>query len=288
MAPTMNSRERFRETMRYGRPDRVPYLEETIRQEVFEQWRRQGMPPHTDVSRMFAADRLENLEPNLDPIPKPAAWPTSPAELREFRRLLDPGNPARLPEGMPGRIRRWKSRDHLLMLYVHEGLFLSMGVRDWRSFVTVATHLADDPAFVQEFMEIKGQLAARVAERLLRDLKVDAAIFSEPIGANSGPLISPEMYETLVLPSYEPVLQVLRRHSVSPIIFKTFANARRLLPSVLKWGFNCLWACANCITPYTCRFTNIDCYWTDAYGYAAPRLDIVHQRQPSGGYGFRP
>lgn len=27
------------------------------------------------------------------------------------------------------------------------------------------------------------------------------------------------------------------------IIFLTFANTRLLIPSILKWGFNCLWAC---------------------------------------------
>ena len=33
------------------------------------------------------------------------------------------------------------------------------------------------------------------------------------------------------------------RHGVKTIIFQTFANARILIPSILKWGFNCLWAC---------------------------------------------
>jgi hypothetical protein len=72
---------------------------------------------------------------------------------------------------------------------------------------------------------------------------VDAVIFSEPIGGNEGPLISPEMYENIVLKSYQPVLDVLCRHHVETIIFQTFANARMLIPSILKWGFNGLWAC---------------------------------------------
>jgi hypothetical protein len=36
---------------------------------------------------------------------------------------------------------------------------------------------------------------------------------------------------------------VLHRHNVEIIIFRTYANARLLLPSILKRGFNCLWAC---------------------------------------------
>ena len=66
----------------------------------------------------------------------------------------------------------------------------------------------DDPEFVREAMKIQGEFAAGLAERVLKDVVVDAALFSEPIGGNYGPLISPQMYEDMVLRSYEPVLDV--------------------------------------------------------------------------------
>jgi hypothetical protein len=42
------------------------------------------------------------------------------------------------------------------------------------------------------------------------------------------------MYEEFVLKSYEPLLEVLSRHNVEIVIFRTYANARLLLPSILK------------------------------------------------------
>jgi hypothetical protein len=51
------------------------------------------------------------------------------------------------------------------------------------------------------------------------------------------------MYEEFVLKTYKPILDVLRHRKVATICFQTFANARILIPSILKWGFNCLWAC---------------------------------------------
>jgi len=51
------------------------------------------------------------------------------------------------------------------------------------------------------------------------------------------------MYEEFVLRSYEPLLAVTRQYGVATVIFRTYANARVILPNVLKWGFNCLWAC---------------------------------------------
>jgi hypothetical protein len=77
----------------------------------------------------------------------------------------------------------------------------------------------------------------------LNEVDIDAAIFSEPIGGNKGPLISPRMYEEFVLSSYRPLFDLLRRHGVETLIFRTYANARLLIPSILKFGFNCLWAC---------------------------------------------
>jgi hypothetical protein len=76
----------------------------------------------------------------------------------------------------------------------------------------------------------------------LKEVQVDAAVFSEPIAGNHGPLISPCTYSDLVLPAYQPLLDVLFSYGVETIILRTYANARALLPVVLQAGFNCLWA----------------------------------------------
>jgi uroporphyrinogen decarboxylase len=129
------------------------------------------------------------------------------------------------------------------MLRVHRGFFLSMGVNGWRRFREVIDLLNYSPEVVRQAMKIQGEFAASLAERVLGEVEVDAALFVEPISEIHGPLISPKMYEQFVLSSYEPLLDVLNRYGVETIIFLTFANSRLLIPSVLKWGFNCLWAC---------------------------------------------
>jgi uroporphyrinogen-III decarboxylase len=117
-----------------------------------------------------------------------------------------------------------------------------MGVYDWRRFAELMDLVIDEPEFVREYMAIQGEFAAGLAERVLQEVEVDAALFSEPIGGSYGPLISPQMYEDFVLETYQPVLDVLRRYKVETTVLVTFANARLLIPSILKWGFNCLWA----------------------------------------------
>ena len=128
------------------------------------------------------------------------------------------------------------------MLHVQRGLFLSMGVEGWSRFIEVAEILGRDPALVRDALMIQGEFAARLAERVLRDVRVDAALFSEPIAENRGPLISPRMYREIVLPSYDPLLNVLKRRGVEALIFISWANPRLLIPAILERGFNVLWA----------------------------------------------
>lgn len=239
----MNSRERFLEAMQFGSPDRVPYFEEGIRDEVLKVWRKQGLARGIDIQQLFPSDRLEELEPDLDPVPAIENWPASLSQLGVLRKSLDPHDKSRLPKDLKAHMRAGKTREYTLFLRVHRGFFLSMGVRAWKRFTEVIEALMLDPQLVCESMSIQGEFAAQLAERVLRAVDVDAVVFSEPIGGNDRPLISPGMYEDFVLKSYEPILAVIRQYGVKTIIFRTYANARLLIPSILKWGFNCLWAC---------------------------------------------
>ena len=239
----MSSRERFRETMRYGTPDRVPYFEEGIRKDVLKVWRSQGLARDADLAALFPSDQRERIEVDLEPRPKFIAKRDKMADVKKFERRLDPTDKKRLPGRWSRRVQAWQSRDHVLMLYVHRGLFLTMGVGNWETFIELMTMLTEQPDGVRKRMQIQGQFAARLTDRILQEVDIDAIVFSEPIGGNDRPLISPKMYEEFVLQTYEPILDVLRHHKVATICFQTFANARILIPGILKWGFNCLWAC---------------------------------------------
>jgi uroporphyrinogen decarboxylase len=192
---------------------------------------------------MFPSDRREEIQPELDPLPELKRWPDKIADLAELEKRLDPNDPARLPPEWKEKHSMLNDADTVCMLRVHRGFFISMGVYEWDRLTDVMFALKQDPEYVKQAMSIWGRFNAAVAERILSDVTCDAAIFSEPLGGNDGPLISPKMYEEFVLKSYEPVLEVLRKHGVDTIILRTYANSRLMIPSFLKWGFNGLWAC---------------------------------------------
>jgi uroporphyrinogen-III decarboxylase len=129
------------------------------------------------------------------------------------------------------------------MMRMHRGFFLSMGVYGWQRFNDLMLLLTNDPGFVRKYMMVYGAFTATLFDRMLNEIEIDAAIFSEPISGNEGSLVSPEMYEEFALKSYLPLLSVLKNHGVATIIFRTYANSRILIPKILDYGFNCLWAC---------------------------------------------
>ncbi|OGO26871.1 MAG: hypothetical protein A2Z16_03430 [Chloroflexi bacterium RBG_16_54_18] len=238
----MNSRQRFLECMRFGTPDRPPCFQEGLRDDVLEKWRGQGMPAGTKLDQLFYYDQREEVSLDLYSRLDPVDLAGKPLGLERWKRSLDPADEHRLPPGWKKDLDRWRERQHVLMVQVHPGFFETLGIGESRSFTRALYLIVDQPVFVRSAMAIHGEFAARLLERFLKEVQVDAAVFSEPIAGNHGPLISPRTYSDLVLPTYQPVLDVLSSYGVETVILRTYANARVLLPVVLQAGFNCLWA----------------------------------------------
>jgi len=237
----MNNRQRFFESIHFGNPDRIPYFEEGIRTETLEAWQKQGLPADFNPQKHLQSDKRVEIQLDVEPHPWPKRWPTSLEELDSFKKHFDPKDASRLPDNWDAE--SLQNHEDVLMVEVHEGFFLTMGVEDGATFTRLMYLLADQPDFVRKYMQNQGEFAAELAEPVLRQVEFDAMVFSEPIGDNNGALISPRMYEDFVLPSYEPLLNLARQTGVKTIICRTYASMKVLIPSLLKWGIDCLWAC---------------------------------------------
>ncbi len=237
----MTSKQRFHETMAYGNPDRVPYFEEGIREDVLQEWYNQGMDPKLKLSQIFQTDHFKEIAPEMDPHPE--FWPERSADLKKYEKRLNANDPKRLPENWKILRQKKDLSDKVNVLRIHRGFFLTMGVYKWQRFERILSLIYEQPEFIRQFMRIQGEFSVRMLLKVLKEIEIDAAIISEPIGGNEGPLLSPEMYESFVLDSYVPLLNLLHSNGINTIIFRTYANARIYIPSILKYGINCLWAC---------------------------------------------
>ena len=125
----MTGRERFLRTMRFERVDRVPYLEEGLRDGVKEAWHGEGLARETDLAAEFGFDRRERVPVNLDPRPGIRRWPTSRRGLAAYRRRFDSEDAERFPKDWAASVAAWRTRDHILELSLHPGLLPRAGRR---------------------------------------------------------------------------------------------------------------------------------------------------------------
>jgi hypothetical protein len=137
---------------------------------------------------------LKSLDPDIYPGPEITDWSTPQRLLPLLRQRLDPEDPRRLPDNWSELVKGWRTRQHPLFVRIHQGLFLSLGIEEWRSFAPALLRLVDQPDFVRQILAIQADFAARLAEKILRQVELDGVIFSEPIAGNHGALISAEMY----------------------------------------------------------------------------------------------
>jgi hypothetical protein len=238
----MTCRQRFAAAMAGELVDRPPLFDEGIRDEVLAQWREQGLPHDADLASLARHDRRERVEVDFWPRPALEHPVESAAELRELRRRLDPDDPGRLPADWANRVAGLRGREHVLELYLHSGFFLTNGANTWDKVERLLYRTHDDPGLVQAVMEAHAECAAALVQRILTEVEIDYATFSEPISGPDRPLIGPAMFRRLSLATYDSILRALRRGGRRTVVFQTYANSRALLPAVVEAGFDCLWA----------------------------------------------
>jgi len=238
----MNNRQRFHCALNKEFPDRVPLFSEGFRDETMQIWRQQGLG-HKSLTQIAHIDRYELIGPELDPIPYPKTWPENLSGIKDLKNRLDPSDRRRYPSRWKQKYLSYRHHDIVTFLCVHHGFFLSMGVNGWHRFDSVIDFLGTDPGFVHAQMELYSDFAGNIAENILSCCKVDAVYFSEPIGGNDRPLLSPQMYQEFVLQSYLPVIETVKKYDVQNIILLTYGNIWPFLGLIIDAGFTCLWSC---------------------------------------------
>jgi uroporphyrinogen decarboxylase len=65
----------------------------------------------------------------------------------------------------------------------------------------------------------------------------------EDICFNSGPIISPKMYDQFVTPRYKRITDILRKHGCDVIFTDCDGNITPIIDCFLKGGINCMFPC---------------------------------------------
>lgn len=240
----MNERERFIRTMQFGKPDRVPYFEQFIRDDVLDRWRKEGLPPKANVAEYFNLDRRKVLPLKLPLYEHREMRPIIKTEndLNELRKYLDKALKKAYPSDWNKLVKELKDCDYPVGVGAWEsGILQFIGIYHWDSFERACLMLYDSPELCEEMIELFTQYLIRGIERALDEVRIDFAFYTEPIAGSYGPVLSPDMFRKLAIPRYKRVMAPLKEHGIEIVIMRSFGNIEVLLPDMVDVGISGLW-----------------------------------------------
>lgn len=270
-------RERFLRTMHYQHPGRIPNFEFGYWAETLPRWHSEGLPAEVNDEASaydyFGIENFVGLNPNLNikppfseetireddeyrvykdglgitaqinkkgpkSIPHFIEFPIkSSKEWKEYKARLSDSPEGRIPDRLSEIDANLRKSEAPRTIFF--GSMLGW-VRDIVGFEALAYLVYDERKLIEDMVETFCRIAERCLPIVLEKVEFDAAGGWEDICFNSGPLISPKMFDEIVVPRYQRITRILKRYGIDVIYTDCDGNIVPLIPSFLKGGINCM------------------------------------------------
>ena len=153
---------------------------------------------------------------------------------------LNPDDPARLPGNWGELAEDWLRPDREYPLFLPGGSLFGW-IRNWMGIEAVSYAVHDDPAFFQQMVETIADCIVGTLDRALRcGVQFDGCNMWEDMCYNAGPLLSPTHFKQYLVPQYERITALLRKHGVDVIYLDCDGKIDDLLPLWFDAGVNCM------------------------------------------------
>jgi uroporphyrinogen-III decarboxylase len=147
---------------------------------------------------------------------------------------LQPNTPGRLPENWEELVEQYKQRDYPLILGGGQGFYGSP--RYLLGDEEVLIDFIKKPELIHAINNHLCDMWIALYDRVLQDIKPDAVLIWEDMCYKNGPLISPRMMETFMIPYYKRLCGFLKENGVKVIHVDTDGDARKIIPLFLEGG----------------------------------------------------
>ena len=273
---SINSRERFQKTMKFGNPDRVIYWEDTCWYEsTLKRWRKEGLPNDIDPWHYFAFDPKKEVQVNISFIPpfkKKIIFEDddyitisdAAGIVSRYRKDMPPPAmpqfidfPVKKKEDFTALKKRLNSNDskryeefyNKMPLYNEEREYplgirtasLFGTLREWMGTENACMTFYDDPTWVHEMINFITEYYLDILKRVLCKVKLDYVWFWEDMAYNQGSFISPDMVRKFMMPGYKKITSFLYENGVDIIMVDSDGNVSELIPLWLESGINCVY-----------------------------------------------
>jgi uroporphyrinogen decarboxylase len=153
---------------------------------------------------------------------------------------LNPADPSRLPKDWDRRVKIWKDPTRSHPIFVGGGSLFGR-LRDWMGMENIAMVVYDDPAWFEEMVETMCVLSCTLLEKVFASGgQFDGCSMWEDMCYNAGPLLSPALFKRYLVPRYERITSLCRKHGVDVVWLDCDGNIEHLMPMWLDAGVNCM------------------------------------------------
>jgi hypothetical protein len=244
----MTQRERFLSSLLGKKTDRFPFFDLEPDEETIRRWQREGLPRGQTVASYFNLESHHSCGLNLNSYPFYSMTPGILDDPSIFHKHYNPDQPARYARNFVKRCEHLRREGRVVYVDASGGgLLQKLGVGNWDSLRAACYALVRRPQVVEELVDRVTDFYCICLERVLSNVSVDYASFYEPIAANTGPVISPAMFERFAIPGYRKVIDLLKRHEVPlRILCTTGGDLTPLLPALIEAGINGFWISNIC------------------------------------------
>ncbi|MCU0316184.1 MAG: hypothetical protein MUC92_06300 [Fimbriimonadaceae bacterium] len=264
--------------MRYAERDRCPIVDFSFWEETIPEWHSQGLPGHVQISstdEFFGMDSLgesapihNSLFPGFEEIVledlgeevikrdwEGVTYRTQktmrsiPLYLdhtlkdresweKEFLHRLDPNAVGRVGTDFAKKLPALNSPDQSRLVTVSGGSLYGW-IRDWMGVEGASYLVYDDPDLFEEIVETLTALQVEVLQQVFASgLKVDVCTMWEDMCYSGGPLLTPSVFNRLLIPRYRRITDVLRANGVDFTWIDCDGKIDELIPGWLEAGIN--------------------------------------------------
>lgn len=168
----------------------------------------------------------------------------TPADFAALKHRFRPSSPSRYPAYWDQfQWSAWEQREHVLVLGKNcSTLGFYWRARDWMGTENLSYAWYDQPELMHEMMEFVADFTIETARPVLeRGVKPDYIFINEDMSMKNGPLLSPDMYRTFILPHMKRLVAYFRSAGVPWIVVDTDGNCELLIPLLLEAGVDAIW-----------------------------------------------
>ena len=159
------------------------------------------------------------------------------ADFERIKERLDPLAPGRYPDNWDEHVRRWRTRDHILVVGNVAASFFG-----WpRSLMGVENLLLayyDQPELIRAINDQHIEFIKALYEPALQQVEFDFAFIWEDMAFKNGPLIGPALFREFMLPYYLEMTDYFRSFGIELCIVDSDGNMEDLIPCFVEGGVN--------------------------------------------------